>query len=150
MPVMISSTPKDFSFSCTTPLVRVSCSASSGCACRSWRHSVISRWNSAMRLMIGMADPPDKASGVVLRGEGARKTRLQRHWPDAQDLPHGTHVEGLVFQQAADFRRMHPWQARHVGQQTCCGNQQAGGNWDDAWPAQARSFSDSLHEFGGG
>ena len=30
MPVMISSTPNAFSFACTTPLVRVSCSAQLG------------------------------------------------------------------------------------------------------------------------
>ncbi len=56
MPVMISSTPKDFSFSWTIAEVRNSCIDSSGCACRSWRHSVMSAWNSAIRLMMGIQD----------------------------------------------------------------------------------------------
>jgi hypothetical protein len=55
MPVTTSSQPNSRSFAATTPLVRVSSKPSSGCWCRSRRHAVISGWNSAMRLITGMA-----------------------------------------------------------------------------------------------
>ena len=55
IPACTSSQPNARSRSCTTALVRVSCSASSGWACRSWRQAVMSAWNSAMRLWTGMA-----------------------------------------------------------------------------------------------
>ena len=54
MPVMISSTPNSRSFACTTAEVRASCIDSSGWACKSRRHAVMSAWYSAIRLMIGM------------------------------------------------------------------------------------------------
>ena len=54
MPVATSSQPNSRSFSAMTPEVRTSSKPISGCWCRSRRQAVISGWNSAMRLMIGM------------------------------------------------------------------------------------------------
>jgi hypothetical protein len=54
MPVITSSQPNSRSLAATTPLVRTSSNASSGCWCRSRRQAVISGWNSAMRLITGI------------------------------------------------------------------------------------------------
>ena len=55
--------------SCTTPLVRVSCSASSGCACRSCRHS--------RHLAVEFGDAVDDRHWSAPVGEGAREAFVQ-------------------------------------------------------------------------
>jgi hypothetical protein len=58
MPVSTASQPNSRSFSAMTPEVRTSWKPISGCWWRSRRHAVISGWNSAMRLMMGMGVLP--------------------------------------------------------------------------------------------
>ena len=65
-----------------------------------------------MRLMIGMVHSGPQ---FVLR-EGACKARVQRDRLGPRGIPHGTDVECLVFQQAADFGGADRGQARNVPQ----------------------------------